>query len=72
MKWAVVILAFGGLLIATVAADFLSVRQVFELHALQPIHYLGRDEYDLSAIRRQPAQRHRVAPSLRNDQPNSP
>ena len=72
MKWAVFILAFGGLLIATVATDILDVRHLFGLPALQPIHYVGRDAYDLSAIRRQPAQRHRIVPPLPNDPPNSP
>lgn len=70
MKWAILILAFGGLLLATVAADLLSVTHLFELHASQPIHYIGRDEYDLSAIRRQQPQRHRVFPPQRNDPPN--
>jgi len=66
MKWALLILAFGGLLGVTVAADYVSIRQLF-VPALQPVHYVGREAYDLSAVRRQSAQRHRVAPSLRSE-----
>jgi hypothetical protein len=56
MKWAILILAFGGLVAVTVAADHVNFHHLFG-PTLQPIHYLGRDAYDLSASRRQPSRR---------------
>jgi hypothetical protein len=66
MKWAILI-AVGSVLAVTVATDLISIRHLFGLPALQPIHYLGRDAYDLSAVRRQPSERHRALPQLRRD-----
>jgi hypothetical protein len=72
MKWTLLILALGGLLAVTLAADVLSIRHLFGLPVLEPVHYLGRDDYDLSAIRRQQPARHRTAPHLRNDRRDPP
>ena len=53
MKWTtMVIVALGALLIGTVVADVWSGHILYGWQALQPVHYVGRDGYDLSAVRR--------------------
>jgi hypothetical protein len=55
MKWAtIVIVALGALLIGTLVADVWGGHILYGWQVLQPVHYVGRDTYDLSAARRRP------------------
>ncbi len=59
-----VIVALGAVLLGTMIADLWSGYGLYGFQALKPVHYLGRDSYDLSAVRSTPAP-HASAPSRR-------
>jgi hypothetical protein len=60
-----VIVALGAVLLGTMIADLWSGYGLYGFQALKPVHYLGRDSYDLSAVRRHP---HRMHPHLHGEQ----
>jgi hypothetical protein len=66
-----VILALGAVLVGTMIVDVWSGYGLYGFQALKPVHYLGRDSYDLSAVRRYPP--HRMHPRLHveQDQPGA-
>jgi hypothetical protein len=64
------VVAFGAVLAAAAAAGFWSEFHLYGLSTLQPVHYLGRDAYDLSAIRRQPAHRNHTPLHPARSQPD--
>ena len=65
MKWATItIVALGALLMGTLAAEVWGGHLRPGFQALQPVHYVGRDGYDLSAVKRRPPHRlHAPLPS---------
>jgi hypothetical protein len=66
MRWtAAVIVALGALLLGTVVADLWTGYGFYSLQVLKPVHYLGRDSYDLSAVRRYPS--HRLHSRIHSD-----
>jgi hypothetical protein len=72
MKWTTVgIVTLGALLVGTFVADVWGGHGLYGFQSLKPIHYLGRDSYDLSAVRRHSA--HRMHKPLREmeDQPGA-
>jgi hypothetical protein len=66
MKWTtMVIVTLGALLVGTVVADLWTGYGLYGFQDLKPVHYLGRDSYDLSAVRRHP---HRMHPHSHGEQ----